>query len=135
MRKEDFIHIVCTVYLLSLGNARIIQVYNVASTFCWRKYDVTRIVKCFSTTREFVFLQKKDRIATILIFCGIIVVAKLYSFLDWSYLMNVTAILAEIDDKHFHAHQMSRKVLIHWEMTINDFYNHLFEWMETNLMF
>ena len=34
MRKEDFIHIVCTVYLIIIENAWIIQVYNVASTFC-----------------------------------------------------------------------------------------------------
>ena len=70
------------------------------------------IVKCFSTTREFVF-TKKDRIATILIFCGIIVVAKIILILDQSNLMYVTAITAEIDDKHFHENQKSRKVLIH----------------------
>ena len=71
------------------------------------------IVKCFSTTREFVFYKKKDRIATILIFCGIIVVAKIILILDQSNLMYVTAILAEMDDKHSHENQKISKVLIH----------------------
>ena len=57
------------------------------------------------------FLQKKDRIATILIFCGIIVVAKIILILDQSNSMYVTAILVEIDDKYFHENQMRRKVL------------------------
>ena len=48
-------------------------------------------------------------------------VAKIILILDQSNLMYVTAILAEIDDKHFHANQMSRKVLIHGKITIYDF--------------
>ena len=77
MRQTDFMYRVYTVYLINFEKARIIKVYNVAETiFCWRKYDVTMIVKCFFDD-TWVCFSRKNRIATIFTFCRYLVVVKI----------------------------------------------------------
>ena len=106
MRQTDFMYCVYTVYLINFEKARIIKVYNVAETiFCWRKYDVTMIVKCFFDN-TWVCFSRKNRIATIFTFCRYFVVVKILFILRLVWMYSI---------RHFYVNKNS---IWYWEKII-----------------